>query len=90
MAENYTLKIDAGADKVLQLRFKDSDGNYENLTAIQARMMFKLKYDSALPIISLTSEISGGITFEKMGRHNQVHIRHDGDTSYRCTDRHSC
>ena len=65
MAQNYTLKIDAGADKVLQLRFKDSDGNYENLTSYSARMMFKLKYDSALPIISLTSEISGGITFEK-------------------------
>ena len=39
MAENYTLKIDAGADKVLQLRFKDSDGNYENLTSYAARMM---------------------------------------------------
>ena len=65
MAENYTLKIDAGADKILRLRFKDSNGNYENLTSYSARMMFKQKYDSALPIISLTSEVSGGITFEK-------------------------
>lgn len=64
MAENYTLKIDAGADKVLRLRFKDADGNYENLTNYSARMMLKLKYDSETALLSLTSETGGGITFE--------------------------
>ena len=38
MAENYTLKIDAGADKILRLRFKDSAGGYENLTDYSARI----------------------------------------------------
>ncbi len=65
MAEKYTLKIDAGADKVLRLRFKDSDGNYTNLTGHSARMMLKLKYDSTVALLSLTSEPDGGIVFEK-------------------------
>lgn len=64
MAENYTLKIDAGADKILRLRFKDSAGVYENLTNHSARMMLKSKYDSESPLLSFTSETGGGITFE--------------------------
>ena len=64
MAENYTLKIDAGTDKMLRLRFKDADGNYEDLTNHSARMMLKLKYDSETALLEYTSAEGEGITFE--------------------------
>ena len=65
MAENYTLKLDAGADYFLAFRLKDEDGNYLNLSSCSAAMKLKSKYDSASELVSLTSEIGGGITFEK-------------------------
>ena len=65
MAENYTLKIDAGADYFLAFRLKDEDGNYLNLSSCSAAMQLKNKYDSVLELVSLTSETDGGITFEK-------------------------
>ena len=65
MAENYTLKIDAGADYFLAFRLKDEDGNYLNLSSCSAAMKLKSKYNSASELVSLTSEIGGGITFEK-------------------------
>ena len=64
MAENYTLKIDAGADKILRLRFWDSDGNAVNLTNHSARMKLKSKFNSAESLLEYTSEEGGGITFE--------------------------
>ena len=65
MAENYTLKIDAGADYFLVFRLKDEDGNYLNLSSCSAAMKLKNKYDSVSELVSLTSETDGGITFEK-------------------------
>ena len=65
MAENYTLKIDAGADYFLAFRLKDEDGNYLNLSSCSAAMKLKGKYDSVSELVSLTSETDGGITFEK-------------------------
>lgn len=65
MAENYTLKIDAGADFFLAFRLKDEDGNYLNLSSCSAAMKLKNKYDSVSELVSLTSETDGGITFEK-------------------------
>ena len=65
MAENYTLKIDAGADYFLAFRLKDEDGNYLNLSSCSAAMKLKNKYDSVSELVSLTSETDGGITFEK-------------------------
>ena len=65
MAENYTLKIDAGADYFWAFRLKDEDGNYLNLSSCSAAMKLKNKYDSVSELVSLTSETDGGITFEK-------------------------
>ena len=65
MAENYTLKIDAGADYFLAFRLRDEDGNYLNLSSCSADMKLKNKYDSVSELVSLTSETDGGITFEK-------------------------
>ena len=65
MAENYTLKIDAGADYFLAFRLKDEDGNYLNLSSCSAAMQLKNKHNSEAPLVSLTSEALGGITFEK-------------------------
>ena len=65
MAENYTLKIDAGADYFLAFRLKDEDGNCLNLSSCSAAMKLKNKYDSVSELVSLTSEADGGITFEK-------------------------
>ena len=65
MAENYTLKIDAGADYFLAFRLKDEDGNYLNLSSCSAAMKLKNKYDSVSELVSLTSETDDGITFEK-------------------------
>ena len=65
MAQNYTLKLDAGADYFLAFRLKDEDGNYLNLSSCSAAMKLKNKYDSVSELVSLTSETDGGITFEK-------------------------
>lgn len=65
MAENYPLKIDAGADYFLAFRLKDEDGNYLNLSSCSAAMQLKNKHNSEAPLVSLTSEALGGITFEK-------------------------
>jgi hypothetical protein len=65
MAENYTLKIDAGADYFLAFRLKDEDGNYLNLSSCSAAMQLKNKHNSEAPLVSLTSEALGGIAFEK-------------------------
>lgn len=64
MATNYTLKIDAGADKFLAVRLIDDEGGYIDMTGYAARMKLKKAYDSADALVSLDSE-SGGITFEK-------------------------
>lgn len=65
MSQNYTLKIDAGADYFLAFRLKDEDANYLNLSSCSAAMKLKSKYDSVSALVSLTSETDGGITFEK-------------------------
>ena len=65
MAENYTLKIDAGADYFLAFRLKDEDGNYLNISSCSAAMQLKNKHNSVSELVSLTSETDGGITFEK-------------------------
>lgn len=65
MATNYTLKIDAGADKFLKLRLIDDEGEYIDMSGFSARMKLKKAYDSTEALVSLDSEASGGITFEK-------------------------
>lgn len=65
MATNYTLKIDAGADKFLAVRLVDDEGGYIDMTGFSARMKLKKAYDSADSMVSLDSESGGGITFEK-------------------------
>lgn len=65
MATNYTLKIDAGADKFLKLRLIDDEGEYIDMSGFSARMKLKKAYDSTEALVSLDSETSGGIEFEK-------------------------
>lgn len=67
MAQNKTLKIDAGADFYFCVRLLDLGGEPIGLSGCSARMMLKKAYDSPEAIISLTSEAGGGITFEKYG-----------------------
>ena len=64
MATNYTLKLDAGADKIWRLRFWDSDHNPVDLTNHSARMMLKAKFNSVDTLLEYTSDEGGGITFE--------------------------
>ena len=65
MATNYTLKIDAGADKFLKLRLIDDEGEYIDMSGFSARMKLKKAYDSTEALVSLDSETDGGIEFEK-------------------------
>lgn len=65
MATNYTLKIDAGADKFLAVRLVDDEGGYIEMSGFSARMKLKKAYDSTEALVSLDSETSGGITFVK-------------------------
>ena len=65
MATNYTLKIDAGADKFLKIRLIDDEGEYIDMSGFSARMKLKKAYDSTEALVSLDSETGGGIEFEK-------------------------
>lgn len=65
MATNYTLKIDAGADKFIAVRLIDDEGGYIEMSGFSARMKLKKAYDSTEALVSLDSETSGGITFVK-------------------------
>ena len=65
MATNYTLKIDAGADFYRAVRLKDESGEYIELANCTARMALKKAYDSPEPMVSLTSDEGGGLTFGK-------------------------
>ena len=65
MAQNKTIKIDAGADYFLTVRLRDEAGELIELTGCSARMKLKKEYDSAAAMVSLTSDAGGGITFER-------------------------
>ena len=67
MAQNKTLKIDAGADYFFCVRLLDLGGDPIGLTGCSARLMLKREYDSSPPLVSLTSGEGGGITFERYG-----------------------
>lgn len=67
MAQNKTLKLDAGADFFLTVRLRDDAGGLVELVGCTARMMLKREYDSAEPLVSLASGSGGGITFERFG-----------------------
>ena len=64
MATNYTLKIDAGADYFLAVRLRDEEGELIELTNCTGRMALKQTYDSPAPLVSLSSDEGGGITFD--------------------------
>ncbi len=65
MATNYTLKIDAGADFYRAVRLRDETGEYIELAHCTARMALKQTYDSPAPLVSLSSDEGGGLTFGK-------------------------
>ena len=65
MATNYTLKIDAGADYFLAVRLRDEEGELIELTNCTGRMALKQTYDSPAPLVSLSSDEGGGITFDR-------------------------
>jgi len=65
MAENYTLRIDAGADCFFALRLRQEDGTYLNLNGCSATMVLKNNFSESDDLVTLTSLTGGGITFEK-------------------------
>lgn len=64
MATSYRMVIDAGAHYFLAVTWEDPDGVPIDLTGYSARMMLRVKYSDAAPLVSLTSETNGGIEID--------------------------
>lgn len=62
MAQNYTLKIDAGAHYFLTVWWEQPDGEPMKMNDYTARMMLRKKYSDMTPLISLTSDDNLTIT----------------------------
>jgi hypothetical protein len=60
-AANYNLLIEQGATFTLSILWKDNDNNPIDITNYSARMQIRKTYESD-PVISLTSDLGGGIT----------------------------
>jgi hypothetical protein len=60
MAENYTLRIDQGADFAFAITWRDPAGDPVDLTGFSAAMQIRKAYDSPDAMVSLTD--GAGIT----------------------------
>ena len=85
MAQYYEIHIDAGADYVMTVSQEDTAGTAIPLTGFTARMMLKSTYTDTTPLISLTSEVGGGLTINEAAGEIEVLIE-DTDTATLCTD----
>ena len=85
MAQYYEIHIDAGADYVMTVSQEDTAGTAIPLTGFTARMMLKSTYTDTTPLISLTSEVGGGLTINEAAGEIEVFIE-DTDTATLCTD----
>ena len=85
MAQYYEIHIDAGADYVMTVSQEDTAGTAIPLTGYSARMMLKSTYADTTPLISLTSEVGGGLTINEAAGEIEVFIE-DTDTATLCTD----
>ena len=85
MAQYYEIHIDAGADYVMTVSQEDTAGTAIPLTGYSARMMLKSTYADTTPLISLTSEVGGGLTINEAVGEIEVLIE-DTDTATLCTD----
>lgn len=85
MAQYYEMHIDAGADYVMTVSQEDTAGTAIPLTGYSARMMLKSTYADTTPLISLTSEVGGGLTINEAAGEIEVFIE-DTDTATLCTD----
>jgi hypothetical protein len=68
VAERQTLIVEGGCSFLWEAEYQDEvppgSKNWQprNLTGYSARMMVKLGYDDAAPLVSLTSNAGGGLT----------------------------
>jgi hypothetical protein len=58
----YDITIEQGANLSLPLTWKDEAGSPINLTGYSGRMQIRENFDSEDYIVSLTSDVGGGIT----------------------------
>lgn len=86
MAQYYEMHIDAGADYVMTVSQEDTAGTAIPLTGYSARMMLKSTYADTTPLISLTSEVGGGLTINEAAGEIEVFIE-DIDTATLCEDK---
>lgn len=85
MAQYYEMHIDAGADYVMTVSQEDTAGTAIPLTGYSARMMLKSTYADITPLISLTSEVGGGLTIDEAAGEIEINIS-DTDTATLCDD----
>lgn len=85
MAGYYEMHIDAGADYQMIVGQENAAGEAIPLTGYSARMMLKSTYADTTPLISLTSEVGGGLTINEAAGEIEVFIE-DTDTATLCTD----
>ena len=85
MAQYYEMHIDAGADYQMTVGQENSLGVAIPLTGFTARMMLKSTYTDTTPLISLTSEVGGGLTIDEAAGEIEINIS-DTDTATLCTD----
>lgn len=85
MAQYYEMHIDAGADYQMIVGQTDAAGVIIPLTGYTARMMLKSTYADTTPLISLTSEVGGGLTINEAAGEIEVFIE-DTDTATLCED----
>lgn len=86
MAQYYEMHIDAGADYQMIIGQENAAGDAIPLTGYSARMMLKRTYADTTPLISLTSEVGGGLTINEAAGEIEVFIE-DTDTATLCTDK---
>ena len=60
-AGTYNIQADQGATYSQTFTYRDSAGNLVDLTGFTARMQVRAEYDSASPLLDLTTS-NGGIT----------------------------
>ena len=85
MAGYYEMHIDAGADYQMIVGQTDALNVAIPLTGYSARMMLKTAYSDETALVSLTSEVGGGLTINEATGKVTVHID-KADTASLCTD----
>lgn len=85
MAQYYEMHIDAGADYQMIVGQENAAGEAIPLTGYSARMMLKTAYSDETALVSLTSEVGGGLTINEADGEIEVLID-KADTATLCTD----